>query len=189
MVIVPLELRDFRKKFPLFYKSAIEKSRIIGSKSIPDVSHYDLDIQPLHIFDDIVNFYNIHSLIIWPEKIHDNKQLANLYSEVYAEISAIKIKIIQIKNELRPETIKTNQILMQSIFIDRLIEVNVWTNYTYKLIKYYDTFTRFGMKELIEPIIDFIWKLPSHIKIIYIMTTVWTFGSIGMKTDGRNYLS
>jgi hypothetical protein len=47
------------------------------------------------------------------------------------------------------------------MFLDRVLEIDKWTRYTTKMMKYYDAYVKFGMKEQIESILDFIWNLSS----------------------------
>jgi hypothetical protein len=160
LVVVPRELTEFGNNFLRFYKSSIEKFSLID-KIKTNPSHYNLIIYPLHMFSDVNNFYNIHSLFVWPKLIHDKSLLKNLYSHVFTQISAIQIKILQMKNSLQPRNREPNEILLKSMFLDRVLEVDKWTNYMSKMMKYYDAFVKFGMKEQIEPVLDFIWNLSS----------------------------
>jgi hypothetical protein len=74
------------------------------------------------------------------------------------KISEIQIGIINTLDTLRPRMRQPTQILLNSIFHDRLL-INQWKNYTNKMVEYYDLFNQFQMKEQIEPIFDFMWKI------------------------------
>jgi hypothetical protein len=179
LVVVPRELKEFGNNFLQFYKASIEKFSHID-KIKRNSLHYNIILYPLHMFSDVNNFYNIHSLFLWPKQIRDESLLKNLYWDVFTEISAIQFKMLQMKNSLQPRNRESNDILLKSMFLDRVLEVDKWTNYTSKMMKYYDAFVKFGMKEQIEPVLDFIWNLSSPYR-------EYIYGDYRMKEWNYNY--
>jgi hypothetical protein len=171
LVYVYKELDEFENMFlglltkALSVYNKINKTdKYITTPSIElSAGSIELMIYPIHLFHDVVNIYNIHSMIRWPYKIHNKLALKNLYFDVLTKISEIQIGIMNTFDRLRPHMKETTQILLTSIFHDRLL-VNQWNNYPSKLVKYYDFFNQFGMKDQIEPIFDFIWKISSSYK-------------------------
>ncbi len=166
LVLVPEELDEFDNIFFLLLTDALamydkinKTDKYITMRS-PELTagSIDLIIYPIHLFQDIVNIYNIHSIIRWPTKVHDKLALKNLYFDVLMKLSEIQIGIINAFDRIRPHMKEPAQILLTSIFHDRLL-VNQWNNYASRMIKYYDLFNQFGMRHQIEPIFDFMWKI------------------------------
>ena len=112
VTLVPKELEKFEKIYFRLYEKAFTKYNLINPIAIGGLklrhSHelyadsIDLMLYPLHLFNDIVNIYNTHSIILWPQKISDKAPLKTLYCEVFSKISEMLFKISEILECLRP---------------------------------------------------------------------------------------
>jgi hypothetical protein len=169
LVLVPKELDDFERIFFSLFETSLKKytslstskrsKTSVTSSSQPENSHYNLMLYPLHIFYDIVNLYNIRTSTLWPSQIRDKGALKNLYLDLFTKISEMQIRISGLINALKPNMTKPMNILLKCIFLDKLLEVDKWTTYTFKMMKYYELFSNFGMESQIEAVLNFIWKV------------------------------
>jgi hypothetical protein len=74
------------------------------------------------------------------------------------KIYDVQMGVLNELNNLRPQQMDATKILMNTKLYDRLL-TDQWKNYTNKMMQYYDVFTQFGMRDEIESILDFIWKI------------------------------
>jgi hypothetical protein len=168
VTLVPRELDNFEKVYFKLYEKAQTKYNQLNPIGVLKMkrSHklsagsIDLMLYPLHLFHDIVNIYNTHSIILWPRKISDKAALKTLYFEVFSKISEMHFKISEILGSLRPHMKEYNKVLLNAIFHDKLL-IDQYKDYTNKMVKYYDVFMKFGLKDEIEPIFDFLWQISS----------------------------
>lgn len=166
VALVPKELEWFARIFFRLYEKALTKYNVINPigklrrSHEPYADSVDLMLYPLHLFHDIVNIYNSHSIILWPSKISDKTALKTLYFEVFSMISEMLFRISEILECLRPYMKEYVKVLLNSIFHDKLL-IDQYKDYSNKMMKYYDLFLKFGMKEEIEPIFDFLWQISS----------------------------
>jgi DNA polymerase sigma len=150
VVLVPKELAEFENIFFELLSTALstynkinKTDKYIVTRSIElSAGSIDLLNYPLHLFHDIVNVYNIHSIILWPTKVQDKTALKNLYFSVLMKISEIQVGIVNTFEALRPHLKESAKIILTSIFHDRLL-VDQWKNYTNKMVRYYDFFNDF----------------------------------------------
>jgi hypothetical protein len=174
LVIVPKELDEFEVKFFSLLKKAIEKfhshrskyittdtrSLIIPDKLPAELAHiYALLLEPLRIFNDIVNIYIMHSILSWPNEIKDKETLNTLQSTVFTKRVNMQSKISEVQNTLNASLANSHKIILQSLLLDRVSSADIKPTMTDKLLQYYETFRRFDMQKEIEPVLDFIWKI------------------------------
>jgi hypothetical protein len=168
VTLVPRELENFEKIFFKLYEKALTKYNEVNPIGMFKLKHshklsagsIDLMLYPLHLFHDVVNIYNTHSIFLWPEKVSDKAALKTLYFEVFSKISEMHFRISEILESLRPHMKEHNKVLLNAIFHDKLL-IDQYRDYTNKMVKYYDMFSRFGMKNEIELIFDFLWQISS----------------------------
>ena len=94
----------------------------------------DLMLYPLHLFNDVANIYNNHSIILWPRIISDKAALKTLYGEVFSKISEMLFKISEILGSLRPHLKEHNNVLLNGIFHDRLL-TDQYKDYSNKMMQ------------------------------------------------------
>jgi hypothetical protein len=169
LVSVPRELEEFEKAFfSLLEKAKVEfEKRLIYiiSRTLPSTHHqseYSIIIslitQPLDIFHEMVNVYNVNSILLWPEKIQDKDTLKELYTVVFTKIVNMKVRTVEILRSLYPsETAQANIIILNAKFLE-----NAYA--TKNIIEHHETFSKFGMQKEIESVLDSMSKIKPKYK-------------------------
>ena len=92
---------------------------------------------------------------LWPSEIRDKGALRILYFDLFTKISEMQIRISGLINALKPNMTEPMSILLKCIFLDKILEVDKWTPYTFKMMRYYHLFSYFGMEKQIEAVPEF----------------------------------
>jgi hypothetical protein len=99
LVSAPRELEEFENAFFILLEKAkleFEKKDLsILSRTRDPPKHdpsefsilFSLILQPLKIFHEMVNVYNVYSILLWPKKIQDKDTLKDLYTVVFTKIA------------------------------------------------------------------------------------------------------
>jgi hypothetical protein len=202
LVSVVAKLDDFIKSFLTLFRRSVEvfndhyssvSTITEGSRSFPNPSKLPeiipLTLDALNIFQDVVNVYNISSIVLWPGKIRDKDTLYKLYTMIFRRIVDTYFRISEILSTLKPSIANANITILKSKFLDRLLSFphdsdGVARTMTDKFIQYYDTFCNFGMEKQIEPVLNHLWDITSEYRD-YLYTEGWlSYGSDYKYEDG-----
>jgi hypothetical protein len=188
---VVAKLDDFIKSFLMLFRRSVEvfndryssiSTVTEGSRSFPNPSKlseiFPLTLEALNIFHDIVNVYNLSSIVLWPGKIRDKDTLYKLYTMIFRRIVDTYFRISEILSSLKPSIANANITILKSKFLDRLLSLpphdsnGVARTMTDKFIQYYGTFCNFGMEKQIETVLNHLWDITSEYRD-YLYTEGW----------------
>ena len=109
---------------------------------------------PLSIFYRMVDSYLFRSIMVWPVQIQDKIILNKLYEMVFIKIANMLKKIAEIDEaDISPLLTSRNEYTITK----RLGGVA-------SLIEYHTLFTKYGMQQDIEAVIDSLWKIDKDIQ-------------------------
>ena len=165
LVSVPRELEEFENAFFILLEKAkleFEKRNLSILSQTRDPSEFSilipLILQPLKIFHEMINVYNVYSILLWPKKIQDKDTLKELYTVVFTKIANMQVRIIESLKSIKPsEVAEANITVLNSKFLDSLYA-------TRNIIDHYEIFSKFEMQKEIEPVLDSMWKINSEYK-------------------------
>ena len=187
---VVAKLDDFIKSFLTLFRRSVEvfndryssiSTITEGSRSFPNPSKLSeiipLTLEALNIFHDVVNVYNVSSIVLWPGKIRDKDTLYKLYTMIFRRIVDTYVQISEILSSLKPSIANANITILKSKFLDRLISLphdsdGVARTMTDKFIQYYGAFCNFGMEKQIETVLNHLWDITSEYRD-YLYTEGW----------------
>jgi hypothetical protein len=141
------------KAFDKFAKSRrwkLEKS----SDVLPPLDQDQLLSESLSIFYHMVNSYMIRSIMVWPILINDKKIVNKLYEKVLMNIANILKKIAKIdEDDIAPLLTSRNEYIITQTLGGAAT-----------LMGYRKLFTKYGMQQEIEAVIDSLWKMDKDIQ-------------------------
>jgi hypothetical protein len=163
LVSVPRELEEFEKAFLRLLekaKSEFEKRYEYAFGSDPSRFYQSeflkiirLITQPIQIFHEMVNMYIAYSILLWPKKIQDKDTLKELYTAVFTKIANMQVRTVEILRSLYPSDVAdVNISILNAKFLDN---VHARKN----IVKHHETFSKFGMQNEIESVLDSMSKI------------------------------
>lgn len=173
LVSVILELEEFERYFfTLFIKARGKAGDSIKMKAFDIVAkhhHWKLEkssgvlpppdqdqllSEPLSIFYHMVNSYLIRSIMVWPIQIHDKIILSKLYEMVFMNIAGMLKKIVEVdEDDIAPLLTSRNEYIITKTLGGAA-----------RLMEYRKLFTKYGMQQEIEAVIDSLWKMDKDIQ-------------------------
>ena len=173
LVSVLLELEEFEKSFfSLFIKAREKAGNSMKAKAFDKWAkshHWKLEkssdlltakdqdqllSNPLSIFYRMVDSYLFRSIMVWPIQMQDKIILNKLYEIVFMKIANMLKRIVEIDEEDIAPLLKSQN---EYTITKRL-------GGAASLMEYRILFTKYGMQQDIEAVIDSLWKMDKDIQ-------------------------
>jgi hypothetical protein len=164
LVSVPLQLDEFETAFKTLLNHIVQNIKNIRTGKLSDKSEEELLkmddanfyslLQCIRILDKISNAYTAYSVIKWPNKMQDDKDLSKLFSYTFNKLAELRFHI---SKTLRQKFSKVysqvgNMPLLRETYATELLERSV------------DRFNNANLRQESQPLISSIWKIHKDIE-------------------------